>query len=388
LQDPRTLVVIDDAGNFLRTTAEKFDIISADEKTADQYASNGFSYSLEYYSLLKAHLTDDGLIIQWIPNHLPPSQYRMVLKTFADAFPHVTIWYFPAVGKGGPTNTFVVGSIREIPIDPERMNRRLEAAPEAFRGLRKYGIETAESLLAHYVAGGKAVSDALPETPHNTLENPYYEFYSPAEYAEPLNQRILQNHELLTALRTSNGLQDLERVIPGGVTDRLLQAFGAEDVFLRGLSAQLMLRPYQEVVPTFQAAVEQAPWNGNLRSQIQSYYWNKAGVSYLEGNFRDALYLMGLAAEVLPSVGEVRYYHGLALLQTGDRVKALEEMRQAIALEPRLLPPRRVLASELLAAGDVLPAVRQLEGIIAIDPEDSFALEQLRGLTAGPFRGP
>jgi spermidine synthase len=44
LADPRVSVVVDDVANFLRTTPEKYDIVSADEKTAEKYASNGFSH--------------------------------------------------------------------------------------------------------------------------------------------------------------------------------------------------------------------------------------------------------------------------------------------------------------------------------------------------------
>ena len=85
--------VVDDIGNFLRTTGERWDIISADEKTADNYASNGFSFSTDYYALLREHLTERGLAIQWVPNQLPPGQYRSVLATFAGSFPAAdSVW--------------------------------------------------------------------------------------------------------------------------------------------------------------------------------------------------------------------------------------------------------------------------------------------------------
>ncbi len=102
LDDPRVEIVIDDYSNYLRTTAEEFDIISADEKTADKYASNGFSYSSDYYHQLREHLSPNGLVVQWIPNHIPASQYRMSAQdNSAESFPHVTVWYFPPAGKGG-----------------------------------------------------------------------------------------------------------------------------------------------------------------------------------------------------------------------------------------------------------------------------------------------
>ncbi|MDX1267661.1 MAG: fused MFS/spermidine synthase, partial [Oceanisphaera sp.] len=75
LRNQRFVNVTDDIGNFLRTTGETYQVITADEKTADEYASNGFSYSLDYYDLLKQHLAPGGLVAQWVPMTLPPRQY-------------------------------------------------------------------------------------------------------------------------------------------------------------------------------------------------------------------------------------------------------------------------------------------------------------------------
>jgi spermidine synthase len=65
LHDPRAVVVVDDVVDFLETTADHFDIISADEKTTGKYATNSFSYSKEYYALLRKRLAPGGLVMQW-----------------------------------------------------------------------------------------------------------------------------------------------------------------------------------------------------------------------------------------------------------------------------------------------------------------------------------
>ena len=377
LEDPRARIVLDDVGNFLRTTSEKYDIISADEKTADQYASNGFSYSLDYYDLLREHLTPSGLVIQWIPNQIPPSQYRMVLRTFATAFPEVSLWYFPGVGKDAAMSTFVVGSLQPIQIDPDWMNRTLQQQAQAFAAWRPYGLTTAESLLAHYVADGEAIRAATRETRTNTLENPYYEFYSPRDYAAPVNSRILASHDFLVDLRLERGLDDLSVYLSGPVSDRLNAAFQAEGKFLTGLRLQIQDRPYPEFSPDFDAALAIAPWNDNLRCQVVAYLWNHAGYLFLDGAHREALTYMRRAVEVFPVDGEIRYYHGLLLLQTGQREIALTEIRAAIELEPRLLSPRRLLASELLASRSYSEAVEQMETILSVDPDDLYTLVTL-----------
>jgi spermidine synthase len=378
LDDPRARIVVDDVANFLRTTPERYDIISADEKTADNYASNAFSYSRDYYALLREHLTGRGLVIQWVPNQLPSSQYRMVLRTFAASFPEVSLFYFPPAGKGGPVNTFLVGSIRPLAIDPAAMNEALEAA--RFEGWRPYGIDSAEAVLAHYVAGGGPIREATAAALENSLEHPRYEFYSPREYAVPSNRRVLGNHEFLLALRRAHGPAEIAARLPDG--GRLREAAGAEEVFLDGLRLQLEGTPHREVAARLARAVDRAPWNRNLRSQALSYLWSAAGVRYLAGEYREALQIMGQAVEDCPEVGEVRYYHGLALLRTGAAEAGLEEMRRAIALDARLLPPRRALVSSLLDSAAIDEAAEQLAAILAIDPEDLFALVRYATLLA------
>jgi spermidine synthase len=377
LDDPRARIVLDDVGHFLRTTSERYDIISADEKTADKYASNGFSYSRDYYALLREHMRPRGLVIQWIPNQLPLSQYRMVLRTFARSFPHSSLWYFPSVGKGAGMNTFVIGSLEEVVIDPDRMNRRLDEDRGTFEGWREYGLTTAESLLAHYVADGSAVLAATEGVPLNTLENPYYEFYSPREYSVPAHSRTLASHDFLVALRDEHGLDELSTHLVGSVSDRLAAAFHAESRFLVGLRLQIERRPYADFARHFDAAIDIAPWNENLRCQVVSYLWNHAGILYLRGEYPEALAFIRRAADLNAANGEIRYYHGLLLLRTGRRERALEEIREAVALNPRLLLPRRLLVSEFLAARNGAEAVAQMEAILAIDPEDLYALVTL-----------
>jgi spermidine synthase len=377
LEDPRAEIVLDDVGNFLRTTSERYDIISADEKTADKYASNGFSYSLDYYYLLREHLNPSGLVIQWIPNQLPPNQYQMVLQTFATAFPEMSLWYFPGVGKGAGNNTFVVGSLQKIEIDPDWMNRTLKAEPTAFEGWQQYGLMTAESLLAHYVADAEATRTATEGAPLNTLQNPYYEFYSPSDYAIEVAPRLLASHDFLVDLRLDRGLADLSTYLTGPISSRLTAAFQAEDHFLTGLRLQMQGRSYTAFSNDFDMALSIAPWNYNLRGQIASYLWNHAGVLYVNGRQREALSYIRRAVDVFPTDGEIRYYHGRILLQTGQREQARAEIRTAIEMEPRLLSPRRLLASELLATREYAEAIAQMDAILAIEPDDIHTLVSL-----------
>ena len=99
------------------------------------------------------------------------------------------------------TNTFLVGSNDPLEIDPASMRRALETDPASFQGIIKYGLTSAEAVLAHWVGDKDTLQRVIPSGPVNTFERPYYEFYSPADYAVPPNNRTLLNHEMLMMAR-------------------------------------------------------------------------------------------------------------------------------------------------------------------------------------------
>jgi len=282
LENPTVTVINDDIGNFLRTQSDRFQVISADEKTADDYASNGFSYSLDYYQLLLDHLAPGGLVAQWVPTTLPPSQYRMILKTFVEGFPHVQLWYFPPAYKRGPINTLLIGSPEKISVDFAHMQAELQNKRMAYRSLAPYGLTSALALLPHFVADEITLKPAVESEPVNSLDHPRYEFFQPWEYARNRQQKFLRNHEFLLGLRRS-ARADFEVSLNLNQTQRarLERSLDAEEMYLAGFSAFLGGASLAEQFSTFDAALALAPWNDSLRARIYAQY------SYLASTMPD-----------------------------------------------------------------------------------------------------
>jgi spermidine synthase len=66
LTDPRTEIIYDDARHFLRTTKEKFDIITSDP--IHPWVRGAASmYTSEYFDICKEHLNPGGVVTQWVP---------------------------------------------------------------------------------------------------------------------------------------------------------------------------------------------------------------------------------------------------------------------------------------------------------------------------------
>lgn len=97
-------ITIEDGRNYLLRSTERYDIITADAT----HPINNSSWALfthEFYTMVKDHLADDGVFIQWLPFHdLSERDYRDIVHTFQSVFPHTTLWYT------GATHSFLVAT--------------------------------------------------------------------------------------------------------------------------------------------------------------------------------------------------------------------------------------------------------------------------------------
>ena len=273
LENPDLKVVVDDIGNFLRTSFDSYQVITADEKTADDYASNGFSYSTDYYELLLNHLAPGGLVAQWVPATLPPRQYQMILKTFAQSFPHVQLWYFLPAHKRGPFNTILIGSREPVELDYDHIERQFTENKAAYRSLEPYGLTSVEALLPHFVADEKTIREAVAPASINSLDHPRYEFFYPWDYAIAKQQKVVDGHSFLLDLKREAYL-GFVAVLESKIeeTGKLKQTFAAEFRYLAGFQKFLQGIPLTEQYRIFDEALALAPWNDSLRARIYAHY--------------------------------------------------------------------------------------------------------------------
>jgi Flp pilus assembly protein TadD len=305
-----------------------------------------------------------------MPTDLPPAQYDLALRTFLDEFPHAQLWYFPPIGTFTMTNTFLIGSNEPLDIDPAWMQRAFESEPEAFQGIRKYGLTTAEAVIAHFVGTRETLRRVVPPGPVNTFDEPRYEFYSPGDYAVPPDQRTLINHELLLSVRGPDFDRYVRQGGSGPSHDRLTAAFHAEAVFLAGHRAQLQGRSAQEVMEYYDEAVTAAPWDRNLRNEVISYLNRESLNRYFGGDYAGATAFLRRAAELYPESSDIHYDYGWMLEKMNQTDLAVTELQQAVAMNPRLVPARRFLASLYALRGQGEPAAEQWKEALAIDPND------------------
>ncbi|HWQ15175.1 MAG TPA: fused MFS/spermidine synthase, partial [Roseiflexaceae bacterium] len=155
---PGLAITIEDGRNFLLRADERYDIITADA-THPINTSSWALFTREFYTLVKDHLAEDGVFIQWLPFHdLSQRDYRAIIATFKRVFPHTTLWY-----TGGP-HSFLLATPRPLTAaDVRALDARLRAGPagadlgDGARLAADLLMEEAE--VEAYVAGARIVTD-------------------------------------------------------------------------------------------------------------------------------------------------------------------------------------------------------------------------------------
>jgi spermidine synthase len=153
-KDPRTEIVLDDGRHFVRTTKEKFDIITSDP--IDPWVKGCAALNtVDYYQMCKAHLKPGGVMTVWIPLYESNlDSAKSMIATFFRVFPNGILWRNDSDGEGYDAVLF--GQAGPTQIDVDKLQDRLNRDDHALvkKSLAQVGFHSAVSLLTTY--GGQA----------------------------------------------------------------------------------------------------------------------------------------------------------------------------------------------------------------------------------------
>lgn len=204
IDDERTSVVIDDGRNHVLTTTRKYDVISM-EPMPPYFPGAMNLYTRDFYKLCKARLTDKGVMCQWLPPHSQsgPDQ-RGLLRAFAEAFEHTSLWYFEGT-------LAVVGAQQELSISLPQLAERMKS-PAVHESFKQTGLHDPLLFVAHYLMGSETIKRYVADVEPATDDNPYVEFFS-------IPKKSALFYQCLNCLDSVNRAEDpfpLLRDIPQG----------------------------------------------------------------------------------------------------------------------------------------------------------------------------
>jgi spermidine synthase len=165
LHRPNVRLKVDDGRNHLLVTDTKYDVITADI-IRPRHAGASNLYSLEYYRLAKDALADDGVMVQWL-EQLSQRQYTLLLRSFLEVFPYVSLW---------ANGSLLVGSKQPVLVDQQALERKF-ADPEIGPALSAIGLNSPDDFLNLYVGDRNEALAYVGRGPVITDDHPYVEYY-------------------------------------------------------------------------------------------------------------------------------------------------------------------------------------------------------------------
>ena len=115
LDDPRLKLHVEDAKSFLQTTTRTYDVIASEPSNPWMIGVAGV-FSREFFTSCRDHLTEDGLMAQWIHAYETSDEVmNMVVATFSSVFPNVSVW------RPHGADLVLIGSRRPLSVSLDRL---------------------------------------------------------------------------------------------------------------------------------------------------------------------------------------------------------------------------------------------------------------------------
>jgi spermidine synthase len=188
LENPHFSLVLNDARNHLLMTDVQYDVIATDV-TNLQYRQNSSLYTVEYFELMKARLSADGVACAWIPMmSVTDESFAILLRSFQEVFPHASLWYMDY----SPTwFAILIGTPEPLRFDMRRL-REMEKDLEIQRDLEMIEINGSMNLPFFMYLDEVGYREFVGPGPLHTDNHPILEFSSAVSH---YNFNLVDNFE-------------------------------------------------------------------------------------------------------------------------------------------------------------------------------------------------
>ncbi len=189
LEDRRVRLIPTDGRNYILATPKLYGVITA-EPSNPWIAGIANLYTREFYEVVKSKLTEDGVFAQWFHNYsMSPDDFRMVFRTFGEAFPHVSVWGMKE------SDFLILGSKKEqifrYPLLKEIFSKN-KTLREDFKDL---GLSDIYAVLGFYRMGRKEMMAFSEGASLNTDDGAQLEFSAPKNIRRAtaeLNRKLME----------------------------------------------------------------------------------------------------------------------------------------------------------------------------------------------------
>ncbi|HLY11087.1 MAG TPA: hypothetical protein VKW04_17425 [Planctomycetota bacterium] len=349
LADPRVKLRVADARSVIRTLDGPCDVL-LNEPSNLWIAGMAGLFTQEFYQACAAHLSDRGLMGQWVHAYgLTEDTFTDAVATFQAVFPYLTVWELWVSG-----DYLLIGSKTPYEIDVATLDRWL-AKPEVADDLRRIDVTSVGGLLGDLVAASRG-----PESPSaariQTDDGLHLEFRAPLGF---------YGRNRMPPLRfPAVNAQDLRRLVKGRGVDWA----EARDFLRHGIRAVLEDRPMAERIDCFKKALERYPEDRQARLMLE----DQVDQCFRKGDW-----------DLVPTASR-QYVESRMRKISGMKSKSalpgalIEEYRRALAVAPDHETALAGLSEALLAAGAIADADEASARAVGKRP-DSARARLIRG---------
>lgn len=342
--DPRFHLIINDGRNHLELGSDFYDVIISEPSNPWQAAMSAL-FTREYFQLMRDHLNPDGIALAWLDVYnMTAETFSLVLRTFAEVFPYVTLW------ESSPGGDYIMlGSTSPIRISYSTLKQRCRTEAVA-QDLARINTDV-DAILARFVMDEEVIRRVVGPGPLHTDDLRQLEFETPRSAFSRYNERFAEIAEKILS-----GHVDVSRIVefPDGEDRNLIKKFEEMDQ-RRKECLRLQLLTHSKDVSMDDVVLQTEDFlkrtGGKYPGELMSH------------NLAD--YLRGKA---------------FTLIGNKEPEKGISYLEKIYRLVPDLSRPASIIARQYLIQGKLLEADKWARRALDRTPNDYSAMAVLADL--------
>ena len=174
LADPRHRLLIEDAGTYLRSTRNRYDVIISEPSNL-WIAGMADLFTRDFYETAASKLKPGGVFCQWVQCYqTSPATLRTIFRTLATRFPKGQLFFV----DGSADIVILASPDRTIGIDLDQLGQWFGDEKVA-RNLARVGVTSLPDLMRYYRGRLERVAAEADGGPVNTDDNGWLEHKAP-----------------------------------------------------------------------------------------------------------------------------------------------------------------------------------------------------------------
>ena len=357
MRDPRVQIIAEDGRNYLRHTAETYDIISLELGEVSR-PGVAFLYTVDFYRHARQRLLPGGYLVQFVPlRFLTPAQFRGLVRSFLTVFPQSALWYNTSelLLIGTPGKSFDI-ALREPVVADEEIFVDLQYSQW---GGEEHYLNRAHVFLGGFLMGPVGLVEIAGEVEVYSDDRPIL------DYASAQNAR---SYERAFAELLADHLEPISALIPGK-TDARIDAIQKKN--LREIAARVFVRQASERIPArdhVQIATLCAEAIRLLPEYVDAHRLFADAMMQL-GRLADAEKHYARVSRLDPTDARALTGRAVAVHRAGRLNEAVGHYRAAIRLHPHDALSQNGIAMALHRLGRLDEAIHHYGAVIRLHPD-------------------